>query len=195
MDRRFTLLSSVSNSGGGIIENRCYIKYNYLRREYRGEYNITILFDYPVNSDIIIRYSTGDSIDTITIEKGMSSIEWSFSGMMGPVDPGYLQFEIFSLSVERDNMYYYTIIEPDYVMYNGATNIELYNKIAELYTGEDFATIPDSFTVYVKDFHLSTYTFTDILTQVDMWNFPQIELYTSSGYVGDLYPDGTCEIY
>jgi hypothetical protein len=191
MDRRFTLLSSVSNSGVAIMENRCYIKYNYLRREY----NITILFDYPVNSDIDIRYSSGDRVTGITIEKGMSNIEWSLSGMIGPVPPGSLQFEIFSLSVERDNIYYYTIIEPDYVLYNGATNIELYNKIAELYTGEDFVTIPDSFTVYVKDFHFPPYTFADILTQVDMWDFPRIELYTSKGHVGNLYPDGTCEIY
>lgn len=195
MDRRFALLSSVSNSVGVIIENRCYIKYNYLRREYRDEYNIAILFDYPVNSDIDIRYSTGDMVTKITIEKGMSNIEWSLSGMTGPVDPGHLQFEIFSLSVEQDNMYYYTIREPDYVLYNGATNIELYNKIAELYSGEDIVTIPDSFTVYVKDFHLSMWAYTNILTHVDMQNFPQIELYTSSGYVGDLYPDGTCEIY
>lgn len=194
MDRRFTLLSSVSNSEEVIMENRCYIKYNYLR----SEYNITILFDYPVNSDIIIRYSTGDNSDTITIEKGMSSIEWSLhymTGPMGPVSPGSLQVEIFLLSIEQDNMYYYTIRKPDYVMYNGATNIELYNKIAELYNGEDVVSIPNSSTIYVKDFHLGMWPHTDILTQVDMQNFPQIELYTSYGYVGNLYPDGTCEIY
>lgn len=192
MDRRFSLLSSVSNSvGGGIIENRCYINYNYLKREY----NIVILFDYPVNSDIIIRYSTGDIVTTITIEKGMSSIEWSLSDMMGLVSPNRLQFSIFTLSIEQDNMYYYTIRNPDYVLYNGATNIELYNKIAGLYNGEDIVNIPNSSTIYVKDYHLPPYKYTDILTQVDMWNFPQIELYTISGYVGNLYPDGTCEIY
>lgn len=169
MDRRFSLLSSVSNSGGGgIIENKCYIKYNYLKREYNIEYNIVILFDYPVNSDIIIRYSTGDSIDTITIEKGMSSIEWSLSGIMGPVSPNGLQFSIFTLSIEQDNMYYYTIRNPDYVLYNGATNIELYNKIAELYNGEDIVKIPNSSTIYVKDYRLPPYKYTDILTQVDM---------------------------
>lgn len=154
-----------------------------------------ILFDYPVNSDIIIRYSTGDTVTTITIEKGMSSIEWSLSDMMGPVSPNRLQFSIFTLSIEQDDMYYYTIRKPDYVLYNGATNIELYNKIAELYNGEDIVKIQNYSTIYIKDYHLFRWTFTDILTHVDMQNFPQIELYTSSGYVGNLYPDGTCEIY